>query len=300
MHGAAGDADGSEAAWQAALATAGGEGEEARLHGARVAALAAAGRFEAALAALEAMLDRFAGLLPVDASVPLAGGSGGGEGGTRRAPDAVRSMQAARNELLAAAQAAGEAAAARRVAALATLRGLPPDRGTYHSLLRASLAHGDGLAAVREGLEEMRRLGLAPTRETLSLMLKACAGEGPGGAACSTAAVEPVAAAMRRCTAACCWARPRCCPPPPNRSPTHTSAHLPAPTRPPIHTQPPPYSPHPPPPMRPQRSVTPALPRPCWLSWRLRGWPPRACTTTPCCTSWRGRETCRWAAGACV
>lgn len=235
--GRSGEVAAAEAAWRHALGAARGEEEHACLHAARAAALARAGQLPAAVAALEAILDRFADLLPVDASFSLdSGDSGGGDGdGDQQRwreqaahPPPVRYMQHARNAVLAAAQAAGDAAAVRRVTGLATLRGLPPDLATYHSLLRAAIAHGDGLAAVQvrrhaqglprrrawagpcraaavadapaapppassamppppcrcrcpvqEGVEELRRLGMRPTRETYSILLRACAGERP-------------------------------------------------------------------------------------------------------------------------
>ncbi|EFN53008.1 hypothetical protein CHLNCDRAFT_54108 [Chlorella variabilis] len=190
--GRSGEVAAAEAAWRHALGAARGEEEHACLHAARAAALARAGQLPAAVAALEAILDRFADLLPVDASFSLdSGDSGGGDGdGDQQRwreqaahPPPVRYMQHARNAVLAAAQAAGDAAAVRRVTGLATLRGLPPDLATYHSLLRAAIAHGDGLAAVQEGVEELRRLGMRPTRETYSILLRACAVEGDPQAA---------------------------------------------------------------------------------------------------------------------
>ena len=176
LHGACGDAAAAEAAWRAALPGA-ASGEAAALHAARTAALAKAGDLNAAVAALEEMMDAYAGLLPVDTSRSLreaaeaeaeakaaaASGSGGGAAGqqqwqqqrqqqqqeqARRAASPVEFMQEARNAVLRAAQRQGDGATAQRVASLATLRGLPPDVGTYNSLLRAALANGDGLQAV--------------------------------------------------------------------------------------------------------------------------------------------------------
>ena len=191
--GASGNAAAAEVAWQQALAAAvepldaagsssssssSGSGgapsaEEACLHAARAEGLAKAGQLEAAVAAVEAMLDRFSNLLPLplDASLTSSSSSGGsGAAGTAAGADdgeqqqrqqqrqrgrphprasPVQYMQEARNAVLAAAQAAGDQATAKRVASLATLRGLPPDVGTYNILLRASLEHGDGLAAVQ-------------------------------------------------------------------------------------------------------------------------------------------------------
>jgi hypothetical protein len=194
--GASGDAAGAEAAWQQALVVAaeasdaagagsgscsgGGSGgvpsaEEACLHAARAEGLAKAGHLEAAVAAVEVMLDSFSDLLPLplDASLTSSSSSGssssssgvvaaeraagddvgGGQQQRRQRPHPrashVQYMQEARNAVLAAAQAAGDQATAKRVASLATLRGLPPDVGTYNILLRGSLEHGDGLAALQ-------------------------------------------------------------------------------------------------------------------------------------------------------
>ena len=189
LHGAGGDLAAAEAALAegraaaaAAAAAAGGDGAaalpgaaEARLHAAWVGALAKAGRLEEAVAALEAMLDEFSSLLPVEVSVAARDSDGSGSGGSasssdtssgeapqrlawgeaggggvqqRREPSPVHLMQAARNAVLAAARERGDAAAGKHAASLATMRGLPPDVGTYNGLLRASLAHGDGLQAV--------------------------------------------------------------------------------------------------------------------------------------------------------
>lgn len=163
LHGARGDAAAAEAAWRAAAALAQpGSSEAAALHAAWVAALARAGDLSGAVAALEQMLDAFASLLPVDTSARIreaaeaeaAGGSGGSEGARLQVAAAARwaspvaHMQAARNAVLRAAQESGDSASAKRAASLATLRGLPPDVGTYNALLRAALAHGDGLQAV--------------------------------------------------------------------------------------------------------------------------------------------------------
>ena len=214
--GASGDAAGAEGAWQQALAAAveasdaagssgssgsGGSSasstgvpsaEEACLHAARAEGLAKAGQLEAAVAAVEAMLDRFSDLLPLplDASlttssssssssssgcssssgIGAAGAAAGDDVGgeqqklqqQRRRPhpraSPVQYMQEARNAVLAAAQAAGDQATAKRVASLATLRGLPPDVGTYNILLRGSLEHGDGLAAVQVSGVECSRV----------------------------------------------------------------------------------------------------------------------------------------------
>jgi hypothetical protein len=207
--GASGDAAGAEGAWQQALAAAveasdaagsssGGSStgstgvpsaEEACLHAARAEGLAKAGQLEAAVAAVEAMLDRFSDLLPLplDASltttssssssssgcssssgIGAAGAAAGDDVGVehrkhrRRRPhpraSPVQYMQEARNAVLAAAQAAGDQATAKRVASLATLRGLPPDVGTYNILLRGSLEHGDGLAAVQVSGVECSRV----------------------------------------------------------------------------------------------------------------------------------------------
>lgn len=149
--------------------------EQACLHAAWVAALAQAGRLEEAAAAMACMLDRFASVLPVEVSlpdsssgsgsssledgtprpqlpggVPAAGGGGGGGGARGQWPAArtVQYLQDARNALMAAARERGEHGVAKRVASLATLRGLPPDVGTYNGLLLGTLSHGDGLAAV--------------------------------------------------------------------------------------------------------------------------------------------------------
>ncbi|KAL4855833.1 Pentatricopeptide repeat-containing protein [Chlorella vulgaris] len=184
MLAASGDAHAAEAAWQSAVAATQSDDDHARLHAARVAMLAEAGRLEAAVAALEAMLDRFAALLPIDASFNLTGGIPADRQRQRAVqPAPVWCLQQARNAALAAAQAGGDLGTARRITGLATMRGLPPDLTTYHSLLSAALAHGDGLAAVLEGVEEMKRLGMQPTRETFSILLKACSVEGDPQAA---------------------------------------------------------------------------------------------------------------------
>ncbi len=152
--------------------------EQACLHAAWVAALAQAGRLGEATAAMACMLDRFASVLPVEVSlpgsssdsgsssledgtprpqlpggVPAAGGGGGGgscnsAGGQWAAARTVQYLQDARNALMAVARERGEHGVAKRVASLATLRGLPPDVGTYNGLLLGTLSHGDGLAAV--------------------------------------------------------------------------------------------------------------------------------------------------------
>ncbi|KAI3424904.1 hypothetical protein D9Q98_008288 [Chlorella vulgaris] len=184
MLAASGDAGAAEAAWLSAVAATQSDDDHARLHAARVAMLAEAGRLEAAVAALEAMLDRFAALLPIDASFNLTGGVRAEQQRQRAVqPAPVWCMQQARNAALAAAQSGGDLGTARRITSLATMRGLPPDLTTYHSLLSAALAHGDGLAAVLEGVEEMKRLGMQPTRETFSILLKACSVEGDPQAA---------------------------------------------------------------------------------------------------------------------
>lgn len=178
LHGACGDVAAVEEAWQAALPSAAGEAEVVALHAARSGALAKAGDLEAAVAALSDMMDAFASLLPVDTSRSLreaaaaeaeaaaaASGSGGAAGSqqgrharqaqrARRPAGPVEVMQEARNAVLKAAQENGDSAMAQRVASLATLRGLPPDVGTYNCLLRAAMDRGDGLEAVlvRQGL----------------------------------------------------------------------------------------------------------------------------------------------------
>lgn len=182
--GAGGDVGQGDGAPAAGAAAAGQpDAEQACLHAAWVAALAQAGRLQEAAAALASMLDRFASVLPVEVSLPgSSGGSGGGShedgwtwpqlpgggptGGRSSSssstgrPSAsartVRYLQEARNALMAAARERGEHSVAQRVAALATLRGLPPDVGTYNGLLLGTLSHGDGLAAVLVSCQERR------------------------------------------------------------------------------------------------------------------------------------------------
>ncbi|KAL4437214.1 hypothetical protein ABPG75_004353 [Micractinium tetrahymenae] len=215
MHGAAGDLNAAKAAWLAAAAAAEGRPDagQACLHAAWVAALAQAGRLQEATGALAAMLDRFASVLPVEVSLPRSGssscsedgeprpqlpggvpassgssssGSADGGGGTERQPPAVRTvhhLQEARNAVMAAARERGEHSVAKRVASLATLRGLPPDVGTYNGLLLGTLSHGDGLQAVLEGVQEMRALGMRPDWQTYAILLQAASAEQDAAAA---------------------------------------------------------------------------------------------------------------------
>lgn len=201
--------------------------EQACLHAAWVAALAQAGRLQDAAAALASMLDRFAAVLPVEVSLPGSGGDSGGSGdsggqprpqlpgsvptagsggssgdgisgGEGRQPPAARTvlyLQDARNAVLAAARARGDHSVAQRVASLATLRGLPPDVGTYNGLLLGALGHGDGLQAVLVSAAD----GGEPTSRRCSLRAARAVGAEPFALLLALLACLPCAWGLWNC-----------------------------------------------------------------------------------------------------
>ena len=166
-----------------------------------------AGEWDATLAAVEETMDRYCDLLPVllgdDAPASASPTASAGDAGTAAAAvaaalaaqraDPLRCLRGACNAALHAAERAGAAAAVRRLTSLMTKRGLPPDTATYNTLLRASLARGEGLPAVQEGWREMQALGIAPNRRTFLALIEA---HGRGGdAAGALAAFDAMAGA---------------------------------------------------------------------------------------------------------
>lgn len=156
-------------------------------------ALAAAGHVPLAMAQCELIMDMLGHLLPQELhlSIELEIGrtddhqlasrnnnKGTTASGGRQTAAPLDNLRSACNAVLHAAVSSHQWHYLRKMVALMTSRGLPPDVITYNALLKAAVKRGEGPQPIHEGVAEMKALGLHPTSATYTLLIEAYATEG--------------------------------------------------------------------------------------------------------------------------
>ena len=147
-----------------------------------VSALCACNEFEKALQQCEELLMEIDEHLPEMLEIPptpepVVCTSRGGRSNRHASP--VENVRVACNTLLHASVASSNDTLMSNVVKLMTSRGLTPDTITYNALLRRSLRRREGSVAIKEGLEEMQRMGIAPDQTSIEILIHshACQGQ---------------------------------------------------------------------------------------------------------------------------
>jgi pentatricopeptide repeat protein len=158
-------------------------------------ALAAAGQVQAAMDQCESIMDMLTHLLPQELHLAIELETERTDGhqsalktknkttssttsGGRQTAAPLDNLRSACNAVLHAAVSSHQWHYLRKMVALMTSRGLPPDVITYNALLKAAVKRGEGPQPIHEGIAEMKALGLQPSSTTFTLLIEAYATEG--------------------------------------------------------------------------------------------------------------------------
>lgn len=148
-----------------------------------ISALCACGEFESALKQCEELIREIDRHLPEMLEIPAEPSHDTvtyrhpGEKSNRHASP-VENVRVACNTLLHASVASSNDRLMGDVIKMMTARGLTPDTITYNALLRRSLRRREGSVAIKEGLEEMQRMGIAPDQTSLEILIHSYACQG--------------------------------------------------------------------------------------------------------------------------
>jgi len=146
-----------------------------------VSALCACDEFEKALRQCEELLQEIDAHLPEMLEIPptpdhLAMRQS--EEKSNRHASPVENVRVACNTLLHASVASSNDRLMSNVVKMMTSRGLTPDTITYNALLRRSLRRREGSVAIKEGLEEMQRMGISPDQTSIEILIQSYACQG--------------------------------------------------------------------------------------------------------------------------
>lgn len=149
-----------------------------------VAALCSCGAYEKALEQCQNLLTQIECDLPEMLEIPPMSSqekisfSQPGKKGNRHS-SSLENVRVACNTLLHASVASSNDLLMGTVLKLMTSRGLAPDTSTYNALLRRSLRRREGSLAIKEGLAEMRRMGIPPDQTSIEILINshACQGQ---------------------------------------------------------------------------------------------------------------------------
>ncbi len=147
-----------------------------------VSALCACGEFDKALEQCKHLLEEIDKHLPEMLEIPSTPGHPAhsqqrGEKSNRHASP-VENVRVACNTLLHASVASSNDRLMSNVVKMMTSRGLTPDTITYNALLRRSLRRREGSVAIKEGLDEMQRMGISPDQTSIEILIQSYACQG--------------------------------------------------------------------------------------------------------------------------